>query len=102
VFAYAIAAPAIGAATGALECWREGSRARRTAYDHKIVAEDPFAQMRLAEAASEVDGARQRMLDTFDEMIPLQRTDATSASSGARGFDGTPRTRYSSACMRSI
>jgi len=71
VFAYAIAAPAIGAAAGALDCWREGSRARRTAYDHKIVAEDPFAQMRLAEAASEVDGARQRMLDTFDEMMRL-------------------------------
>jgi 3-hydroxy-9,10-secoandrosta-1,3,5(10)-triene-9,17-dione monooxygenase len=69
VFAYAIAAPAIGAATGALDCWREGSRARRTAYDHKIVAEDPFAQMRLAEAASEVDGARARMLDSFDEMM---------------------------------
>ncbi|MGA8566674.1 MAG: 3-hydroxy-9,10-secoandrosta-1,3,5(10)-triene-9,17-dione monooxygenase oxygenase subunit [Candidatus Binataceae bacterium] len=71
VFAYAIAAPAIGAATGALDCWREGSRARRTAYDHKMVAEDPFAQMRLAEAASAVDGARQRMLDTFDEMMRL-------------------------------
>jgi 3-hydroxy-9,10-secoandrosta-1,3,5(10)-triene-9,17-dione monooxygenase len=27
--------------------------------------------MRLAEAASEVDGARQRMLDTFDEMMEL-------------------------------
>jgi 3-hydroxy-9,10-secoandrosta-1,3,5(10)-triene-9,17-dione monooxygenase len=63
VFAYAIAAPAIGAATGALQCWREGGRARRTAYDHKIVAEDP--------STSEVDGARQRMLDTFDEMMEL-------------------------------
>jgi 3-hydroxy-9,10-secoandrosta-1,3,5(10)-triene-9,17-dione monooxygenase len=27
--------------------------------------------MRLAEAASEVDGARQRMLDTFEEMMRL-------------------------------
>jgi 3-hydroxy-9,10-secoandrosta-1,3,5(10)-triene-9,17-dione monooxygenase len=71
VFAYAIAAPAIGAAVGALDCWREGSRMRRTAYDHKLVAEDPFAQMRLAQAASEIDGARQRMLDTFDEMMRL-------------------------------
>src|SRR5437773_1513916 len=36
VFAYAIAAPAIGVASGAVDCWREGSRARRTAYDHKM------------------------------------------------------------------
>ena len=71
VFAYAIAAPAVGAAMGALDCWREGSRARRTAYDHKMVTQDPFAQMRLAEAASAVDGAGQRMIDTFDEMMRL-------------------------------
>jgi 3-hydroxy-9,10-secoandrosta-1,3,5(10)-triene-9,17-dione monooxygenase len=71
VFAYAIAAPAIGAAIGALDCWREGSQARRSAYDRKLVAEDPFAQMRLAEAASEVDGARDRMFETFDEMMRL-------------------------------
>jgi len=71
VFAYAIAAPAVAAAMGALDCWREGSRARRTAYGHKIVADDPFAQMRLAEAASAVDGAGQRMLGTFDEMMRL-------------------------------
>ena len=36
-----------------------------------MVAEDPFAQLRLAEAASAVDGAGQRMLDTFDEMMRL-------------------------------
>jgi 3-hydroxy-9,10-secoandrosta-1,3,5(10)-triene-9,17-dione monooxygenase len=71
IFAYAIAAPAIGAAIGALDCWRDGIRERRTAYDRKLVAEDPFAQMRLAEAASEVDGARSRMLDSFDEMMRL-------------------------------
>jgi 3-hydroxy-9,10-secoandrosta-1,3,5(10)-triene-9,17-dione monooxygenase len=71
VFAYAIAAPAIGAAIGALDSWRSGMRERRTAYDRKLVAEDPFAQMRLAEAASEVDGARSRMLDTFAEMMRL-------------------------------
>lgn len=71
VFAYAIAAPAIGAAAGALERWRASGRARRTAYDRKLVAEDPFTQMRLAEASSEVDGARQRTFDTFDEMMRL-------------------------------
>ena len=69
VFAYAIAAPAIGAALGALECWREGARVRRTAYERKMVAEDPFAQMRLAEAVSLVENARARMLDTFEEMM---------------------------------
>ena len=57
VFAYAIAAPPIGAALGALECWRESARVRRMAYDRKMVAEDPFAQMRLAEAASLVESA---------------------------------------------
>ncbi len=71
VFAYAIAAPAIGAALGALECWREDARVRRTAYDRKMVAEDPFAQMRLAEAVSLVEDARARMLDTFEEMMRM-------------------------------
>jgi 3-hydroxy-9,10-secoandrosta-1,3,5(10)-triene-9,17-dione monooxygenase len=91
VFAYAIAAPAIGAAIGALDCWREGSRARRTAYDHKLVAEDPFAQMRLAEAASAVDGASQRMLDTFDEMMRL------AADGGEIGVARRARLRWDAA-----
>ena len=71
VCAYAIAAPAIGAAIGALDSWQSGLRERRTAYDRKPIADDPFAHMRMAEAASDVDGARSRMLASFDEMMEL-------------------------------
>jgi 3-hydroxy-9,10-secoandrosta-1,3,5(10)-triene-9,17-dione monooxygenase len=57
VFAYCIAVPAIGAARGAFEAYRTQMREKLAVYDGSKVADDPFAQMRLAEAAAEIDAA---------------------------------------------
>ena len=54
VFANGITAPAIGAALGALEAFREQSLNRVSVRDQSRVAEDPFTQYRLAEAAAAV------------------------------------------------
>jgi 3-hydroxy-9,10-secoandrosta-1,3,5(10)-triene-9,17-dione monooxygenase len=73
VFAYVLAAPAIGAATGALALYRTQTAGRRAAYDASRVAEDAFAQVRLAEAAARIDAGRDRLLSTFDELMALAR-----------------------------
>ena len=54
VFANGITAPAIGAALGAIEAFRDQSLKRINLRDQSRVAEDPFAQYRLAEAASAI------------------------------------------------
>ncbi|MGH7334386.1 MAG: 3-hydroxy-9,10-secoandrosta-1,3,5(10)-triene-9,17-dione monooxygenase oxygenase subunit [Candidatus Rokuibacteriota bacterium] len=71
VFPACIAAPAVGVALGALETFREQSRTRLAARDRTRVAEDPFMQFHLAEAAAEVDAARTRLLANFAEMMRL-------------------------------
>ena len=73
VFPNGITAPAIGAALGALEAFREQSRRRINLRDQSRVVEDPFAQYRLAEAAAEIGAARDRMLGNFAEMMRLAR-----------------------------
>jgi 3-hydroxy-9,10-secoandrosta-1,3,5(10)-triene-9,17-dione monooxygenase len=73
VFPNCIASPAIGVALGALDAFREQTKTRVSARDQSRVAEDPFIQFRLAEAASEVDGARDRVLRNFAEMMRLAR-----------------------------
>jgi 3-hydroxy-9,10-secoandrosta-1,3,5(10)-triene-9,17-dione monooxygenase len=71
VFPAGLASPAIGVALGALETFRERSKTRVSARDQARVAEDPFIQFRLAEAAAEVDAARDRLLGNFAEMMRL-------------------------------
>jgi len=73
IFPYGITAPAIGAALGALEAFREQSLKRINLRDGSRVAEDPFTQYRLAEAAAGVGAARDRMLGNFAEMMRLAR-----------------------------
>jgi 3-hydroxy-9,10-secoandrosta-1,3,5(10)-triene-9,17-dione monooxygenase len=73
VFANGIAAPAIGVALGAVEKFREQAQARVNARDQSRVVEDPFVQYRLAEAAAEVDAARNRLIGNFAEMMHLVR-----------------------------
>jgi 3-hydroxy-9,10-secoandrosta-1,3,5(10)-triene-9,17-dione monooxygenase len=73
VFPYAIAAPAIGVALGALHTFREQMKTRVSPRDQLRAVEDPFIQFRLAEAAAEVDAARGRVLDNFAEMMRLVR-----------------------------
>ena len=73
VFPNCIASPAIGAALGALNAFREQTKTRVSPRDQSRVAEDPFIQFRLAEAAAEIDGARDRLLANFTEMMRLVR-----------------------------
>ena len=73
IFTYGIVAPAIGAAQGALTALREQAAKRINVRDGSRAVEDPFMQYRLAEAAAEIDAARERMLANFAEMMRLAR-----------------------------
>jgi 3-hydroxy-9,10-secoandrosta-1,3,5(10)-triene-9,17-dione monooxygenase len=73
VFPACIAAPAVGVALGALDAFREQTRTRVSPRDKSRVAEDPFVQFHLAEAAAEVEAARDRLLDDFAEMMRVAR-----------------------------
>jgi 3-hydroxy-9,10-secoandrosta-1,3,5(10)-triene-9,17-dione monooxygenase len=85
IFANGITAPAIGAALGALQAFRDQSLKRINLRDHSRIAEDPFTQYRLAEAAAEVGAARDRMLANFAEMMRLVRaTEEIPQTSRAR------------------
>jgi len=86
VFANALAASAVGVAIGALEAFREQSKTRVNVRNQTRVAEDPFFHLRLAESAAEADGARDRMLANFREMMRL-------ASAGTE-IPLTERARY--------
>jgi 3-hydroxy-9,10-secoandrosta-1,3,5(10)-triene-9,17-dione monooxygenase len=58
VFSYSITTPIIGMATGAYEAHVTYLRERvRVAYAGQKAAQDPFAQVRVAEAAAEIDDA---------------------------------------------
>ena len=58
IFSYAITTPIIGMATGAYAAHVEYQRGRvRAAYVGQKAAEDPFGQVRIAEAASLLDAA---------------------------------------------
>jgi 3-hydroxy-9,10-secoandrosta-1,3,5(10)-triene-9,17-dione monooxygenase len=76
VFTYGIVAPAIGAAQGALMAFREQAGRRVNVRDGSRAVEDPFMQYRLAEAAAEIDAARERMLADFAAMMRLARAGA--------------------------
>jgi 3-hydroxy-9,10-secoandrosta-1,3,5(10)-triene-9,17-dione monooxygenase len=76
VFTYGIVSPAIGAAEGALAAFREQAAKRINVRDGSRAVEDPFMQYRLAEAAAEIDAARDRMLANFAEMMRLARAGA--------------------------
>ena len=73
IFPYGITAPAIGAALGALDAFREQTCRRISVRDQSRVIEDSFVQYRLAEAAAEIGAARDRMLGNFAQMMRLVR-----------------------------
>ena len=73
VFTYGIVSPAIGAAQGALAAFRDQARRRVNVRDGSRAVEDPFLQYRLAEAAAEIDAARDRILWDFGEMMRVAR-----------------------------
>ncbi len=68
VFNFAIASPAIGAAQGALDCYLATMREKLGAYDGSKVADDPFAQRRIAHASSEIEAARSAVRSTWETM----------------------------------
>jgi 3-hydroxy-9,10-secoandrosta-1,3,5(10)-triene-9,17-dione monooxygenase len=68
LFAFAIAVPAIGAARGALDAYRSYMQAKVASYDGSKVADDPFAQRRLSEAAVEIAAAEADLHDTWKAM----------------------------------
>ena len=86
VFPYSITTPVIGMATGAYEAHVAYTKERvRVAYAGQKAAQDPHAQVRVAEAAAEIDGAWLALERNFD-----------------RGLWGTPgrvsRSRSTSGC----
>lgn len=81
VFAFAISMPAIGAARGALDCYRAYIREKISALGGTKVADDPFAQRRIAIAVAEIDAAEAEVRSTWEsvqamaeagETIPLE------------------------------
>ncbi|MET7420040.1 3-hydroxy-9,10-secoandrosta-1,3,5(10)-triene-9,17-dione monooxygenase oxygenase subunit [Dactylosporangium sp. NPDC005555] len=73
VFSYGITAPLLGAAQGALDEHISWTAERTRISKGSRVAEEPFSQARVAEAAGELDGARLQMMRNFDEMLTLAR-----------------------------
>ncbi len=73
VFPACIGSPAIGVALGALAAFREQTTTRISPRDKSRVAEDPFAQLAMAEAAAEVTAARNSLLANFAEAMRLVR-----------------------------
>ncbi|GAA2824674.1 3-hydroxy-9,10-secoandrosta-1,3,5(10)-triene-9,17-dione monooxygenase oxygenase subunit [Crossiella cryophila] len=72
VHPFAITAPIIGMARGAYEAHVGHTRARiRAAYLGEKAAEDGFAQVRIAEAAGEIDAAWLQLRSTVDEEMAL-------------------------------
>jgi 3-hydroxy-9,10-secoandrosta-1,3,5(10)-triene-9,17-dione monooxygenase len=71
VFGYTIAAPAIGAAVGAVDAFVEQNRARVSAYGGPPVAQDPAVQRPLARALIAIDTARTRVGATWTALQSL-------------------------------
>jgi 3-hydroxy-9,10-secoandrosta-1,3,5(10)-triene-9,17-dione monooxygenase len=67
VFGYCIAAPAAGAAVGALEAFIAGNRDRHSAHGAQV-AHNPALHRPLARALAMIGMVRQRMADTWTEL----------------------------------
>ena len=74
IFSYAITTPVIGMATGAYEAHVTYMRERvRAAYAGVRAAEDPYSQVRVAEAASDIDSAWLALETNMRELMALVR-----------------------------
>ena len=77
VFSYAITAPIIGMATGAYDAHVAYQRDRvRAAYIGQKAAEDPFGQVRVAQAAAELDGAWLALERNMTDLMACARAGA--------------------------
>ncbi|MFD8975635.1 3-hydroxy-9,10-secoandrosta-1,3,5(10)-triene-9,17-dione monooxygenase oxygenase subunit [Streptomyces sp. NPDC059593] len=71
VFTTTITTPIVGIAEGAYESYTEATRQRfRISYGQKV-AEDPFAQVRIARAASDIDASWLQITRNIGEMYAL-------------------------------
>ena len=91
LFAFGIAVPAIGAARGALDAYRSYMQQKIAAYDGSKVADDPFAQRRLSEAAVEIDAAESELHSVWERMWAL------AEAGEAMPLDLRARARWSAA-----
>ena len=74
VFPYSITTPIIGMASGAYDAHVAYTRERvRVAYAGQKAAQDPHAQVRVAEAAAEIDGAWLALERNFTELMGYAR-----------------------------
>ncbi|GAA4952915.1 3-hydroxy-9,10-secoandrosta-1,3,5(10)-triene-9,17-dione monooxygenase oxygenase subunit [Actinoplanes utahensis] len=72
IFSYAITTPIIGMATGAYQAHVEHTRSRvRASYVGVKAAEDPHSQVRIAEAASDIDSAWLALQANMRELMDL-------------------------------
>jgi len=67
MFAYAVGAPAIGAALGAIDAFVEDNRARVSGMTHMAAAQNPNLHVRLAEAATMIKDAHARIPATWNK-----------------------------------
>jgi len=91
IFSFCIAVPAIGAARGALDSYRAYMQKKVAAYDGSKVADDPFAQRRLSEAAAEIDAAESEVRFTWEAIC------ARAEAGEAIPLDLRARARWSAA-----
>lgn len=76
VFTTSISTPIVGIAEGAYESYVEATQQRfRVSYGQKV-AEDPFAQVRIARAASDIDAAWLQLTRNMGELYALARRGA--------------------------
>ncbi|WP_424214289.1 3-hydroxy-9,10-secoandrosta-1,3,5(10)-triene-9,17-dione monooxygenase oxygenase subunit [Streptomyces sp. BI20] len=76
IFTTTISAPIVGIAEGALEAHVDATRERfRVSYGQQV-AEDPFAQVRIARAASDIDASWLQLRRNVDELHALAATGA--------------------------
>jgi 3-hydroxy-9,10-secoandrosta-1,3,5(10)-triene-9,17-dione monooxygenase len=69
LFGYSLTAPIIGMAQGALDAHIEWTLGRTRKATAAKVAGEVFSQIRVAEAARDIDASRLQMLHTFGEML---------------------------------
>jgi len=71
LFGYSLTAPVIGMAQGALDAHIEWTKGRTRKATASKVATEVFSQIRVAEAARDIDAARLQMMATFQDMLAI-------------------------------
>lgn len=71
LFGYSLTAPVIGMAQGALDAHVDWTKGRTRKATSSKVAGEVFSQIRVAEAARDIDAARLQMLNTFTDMLSI-------------------------------